>query len=64
MGDRLKNFLESLIIIAILLAIYWVLGFLILKVFGKEIRTEKGYGACVIGGFILKYALISLLKHQ
>ena len=64
MGDRFNNFLESLILIVILLAIYWVLGFLILKIFGKEIRNEKGYGACVIGGFILKYALISILKHQ
>ena len=64
MGDRFKSFFESLILIVILLAIYWILGFLILKIFGKEIRNEKGYGDCVIGGFILKSALISILKHQ
>ena len=60
---RFQNFLESLGIIAILLAIYWTAGLIILKIFNKEIRTDKGYGACVLGGFILKYALISLFKN-
>ena len=59
---RFKMFLESLIIIAILVSIYWLLGFIILKLFNKEIRTDKGYVACVIGAFILKIVLINLLK--
>ena len=62
MEGRFKNVLESIIIVAILLSIYWLLGFIINKLFNKEIRTEKGYLACIIGGFILKYVLISLLK--
>ena len=62
MEARFKNVLESLIIVAILLSIYWLLGLIIYKLFNKEIRTEKGYLACIIGGFILKYVLISLLK--
>mgnify|MGYP006136629277 CR=1 FL=1 len=60
---RFKTLLESLIIIAILVSVYWLLGFVILKLFNKEIRTEKGYGACIIGGFILKIFLINLLKN-
>ena len=62
MEGRFKNLLESIIIVAILLSIYWLLGFIIHKLFNKEIRTEKGYLACIIGGFVLKYALITLLK--
>ena len=62
MEGRFKNVLESIIVVAILLSIYWLLGFIINKLFNKEIRTEKGYLACIIGGFILKYVLISLLK--
>ena len=62
MEVRFKNVLESIIIVAILLSIYWLLGFIINKLFNKEIRTEKGYLACIIGGFVLKYVLITLLK--
>ena len=62
MEGRFKNVLESIIIVAILLSIYWLLGFIINKLFNKEIRTEKGYLVCIIGGFILKYFLIALLK--
>ena len=62
MKARFKNVLESLIIVAILLSIYWLLGLIINKLFNKEIRNEKGYFICIIGGFILKYVLISLLK--
>ncbi len=51
--------MESFVVIAILLAIYWVAGLIILKLFKKEIRNEKGYLACIIGGFILKRAIIS-----
>ena len=51
--------MESFVVIAILLAVYWIVGFIIFKLFKKEIRNEKGYLACIIGGFILKRALIS-----
>jgi len=51
--------MESFVVIAILLAVYWIVGFIIFKLFKKEIRNEKGYLACVIGGFILKRVLIS-----
>ena len=51
--------MESFAVIVILLAIYWIVGFIIFKLFKKEIRNEKGYLACIIGGFILKRALIS-----
>ena len=54
--------MESFIVIAILLAIYWGAGFIILKLFKKEIRNEKGYLACIIGGFILKRAIISSMS--
>ena len=60
---RFKNLLESLIIIIILVFTYWLLGFIILKLFNKEIRNEKGYTACIVGGFILKIVLINLLKN-
>jgi len=53
--------MESFVVIAILLAIYWIVGFIIFKLFKKEIRNEKGYLACIIGGFILKRGLISLM---
>ena len=62
MEARFKNVLESLILVAILLSIYWLLGLIINKLFNKEIRNEKGYFICIIGEFILKYVLISLLK--
>ena len=59
MKTRGESLIESFIVIAILLAIYWLAGFIIFKLFKKEIRNEKGYLACIIGGFILKRALIS-----
>ena len=59
MKTRGESLIENFIVIAILLTIYWVAGFIIFKLFKKEIRNEKGYLACIIGGFILKRALIS-----
>ena len=59
MKTRGESLMESLVVIAILLAIYWIAGLIILKFFKKEIRNEKGYLACIIGGFILKRAIIS-----
>ena len=61
MKTRLEGLVESFIVIAILLAFYWLAGFIIFKLFKKEIRNEKGYLACIIGGFILKRGLISLI---
>jgi len=61
MKTRGESLIESFIVIAILLAIYWLAGFIIFKLFKKEIRNEKGYLACIIGGFILKRGLISLI---
>ena len=59
MKTRLEGLVESFIVIAILLAIYWIVGFIIFKLFKKEIRNDKGYLACIIGGVIIKRALIS-----
>ena len=59
MKTRLEGLIESFIVIAILLAIYWLAGFIIMKIFKKEIRNDKGYLACIIGGYILKRAIIS-----
>ena len=59
MKTRGESLMESFAVIVILLAIYWIVGFIIFKLFKKEIRNEKGYFACIIGGFILKRALIS-----
>ena len=53
MKTRFESLVESFVVIAILLAIYWIIGFIIFKIFKKEIRNEKGYIACIIGGFIL-----------
>mgnify|MGYP001174922291 FL=1 len=62
MKTRLEGLVESFIVIAILLAFYWLAGFIIMKFFKKEIRNDKGYLACIIGGFILKRAIISLVS--
>ena len=43
MKTRLEGLVESFIVIAILLAIYWIVGFIIFKLFKKEIRNDKGY---------------------
>ena len=62
MKTRLEGLIESFVVIVILLAIYWIAGFIILKLFKKEIRNDKGYIACIIGGFILKRAIISVMN--
>jgi len=62
MKTRLEGLIESFVVIVILLVIYWIAGFIILKLFNKEIRNEKGYIACIIGGFILKRAIISVMS--
>ena len=62
MKTRGESLIESFIVIVILLPIYWGAGFIILKLFKKEIRNEKGYLACIIGGFILKRAIISSMS--
>ena len=62
MKTRLEGLIESFVVIIILLTIYWIAGFIILKLFKKEIRNDKGYIACIIGGFILKRAIISVMN--
>ena len=61
--DSLKNLLESLIIAAILIVIYWVIGFIILKIFKKEIRKKSGYVFCIPLGILLKWMLIIFLNN-
>lgn len=62
MEDRFKVFIESFIVITVLLSVYWTLGFVIKKLFNFEIRHQYGYIGCIIGGFILKRVLITLLS--
>jgi hypothetical protein len=62
MEDRFKVFIESFIVITVLLSVYWTLGFVIKKLFNFEIRHQYGYIGCIIGGFILKRVLIALLS--
>jgi hypothetical protein len=62
MEDKFKVFIESLIVITILLSVYWTLGFIIKKLFNFEIRHQYGYIGCIIGGFILKRVLIAVLS--
>ena len=62
MKTRLEGLIESFVVIIILLTIYWIAGFIILKLFKREIRNDKGYIACIIGGFILKRAIISVMN--
>ena len=62
MENRFKGLIESFIVIAILLSVYWTLGFIIKKLFNFEIRHKYGYLACIIGGFIMKRVLIEVLR--
>jgi hypothetical protein len=62
MKTRFESLVESFVVIAILLALYWIVGFIVFKLFKKEIRNDKGYIACIIGGFILKRAIISSMS--
>jgi capsule polysaccharide modification protein KpsS len=62
MENRFKGLIESFIVIAILLFVYWTLGFVLKKLFNFEIRHQYGYVGCIIGGFILKRFLITLLS--
>jgi hypothetical protein len=62
MENRFKGLIESFIFIAILLSVYWTLGFVIKKLFNFEIRHQYGYIGCIIGGFILKRVIIEILR--
>ena len=57
---RFSGAVEGLILALILSGLYWVIGFLILKILKKEIRTGTGYAICVIGGFVLNRTLPQL----
>jgi hypothetical protein len=60
--NRFKGLIESFIFIAILLSVYWTLGFVIKKFFNFEIRHQYGYIGCIIGGFILKRDIMQILR--
>jgi cytochrome c biogenesis protein CcdA len=62
MENRFKGLIESFIFIAILLSVYWTLGFVIKKFFNFEIRHQYGYIGCIIGGFILKRGIMQILR--
>jgi|TARA_B110000971_G_C19869256_1_gene435357 hypothetical protein len=57
LGNRFSGTLEGLIFAIVLSALYWVIGFLVLKIIKKEIRTGTGYAVCLIGGFVLNRTL-------
>jgi len=59
---RFGGLIESLIFVFLFLAIYWTLGFLIKKLFNKEIRNSTGYTICIVGGFLAKRFLITILQ--
>jgi len=59
---RLGGLIESLIFVIIFVVIYWLLGFFIKKIFNKEIRNSTGYTICVVGGFLAKRFLITMLQ--
>jgi len=62
MNDRFGSLIESTIFIVVFCFIYWFVGFIILKLFKKEIRNSTGYTICIIGGFLFKRLLINLLQ--
>mgnify|MGYP003637709126 FL=1 len=59
---RLGGLFESAIFVVVFVAIYWLLGFIIKKIFNKEIRNSTGYTICIIGGFLTKRFLITVLQ--
>jgi positive regulator of sigma E activity len=59
---RFGSLLESAIFVVVFVAIYWTLGFLIKKLFNKEIRNSTGYTICIVGGFLAKRFLITILQ--
>lgn len=59
---RFGGLLESLVFIILFVAIYWILGFIIKKIFNKEIRNSTGYTICIVGGFLAKRFLIILFQ--
>ena len=62
MNNKLKHLIEGAIFVLFFLAIYWFIGFIINKIFNREIRTTTGYTICVVGGFVSRRFLITLLQ--
>ncbi len=52
MENRFSGTLSGFIFALFLTAIYWFIGFIILRIFNIEIRNSIGYGVCIIGGFV------------
>jgi len=61
MNDRLGSLIESTIFVVLFCAVYWILGFIILKTFKKEIRNSTGYTICIVSGFLFKRFLVNIL---
>ena len=62
MNNKLKHLIEGAIFVLFFLAIYWFIGFIIKKIFNREIRNTTGYTICVVGGFVSRRFLITLLQ--
>ncbi len=59
MENRFKHFIEAFIFVIFFLAIYWILGFIIKKIFNKEIRSTTGYTVIIVLAFVFRRFLIS-----
>ena len=61
MENRLKHAAEGLIFGLTFAGLFWLLGFIIKTITGKEIRTSTGYGVAIVLGFFSRHALIVIL---
>jgi hypothetical protein len=61
MDNRLINAAEGIIFGLIFAGLYWIVGFVVKRLTGKEIRTNVGYLIAVVLGFLSRRTLIVLL---
>ena len=61
---RFAGALDGIIFALVFTAIYWVVGFIIKKLSGKEIRTGTGYTVVIVAGFVSKNVLVSILMNS
>jgi len=59
--NRLKHAAEGLIFALTFAGLFWLLGFIIKKITGKEIRSSTGYVVAMVLGFLSRRALIIIL---
>ena len=57
---RFAGALDGMIFALVFTAIYWVVGSIIKKLSGKEIRTGIGYTIVIVAGFFTKNVLVSI----